>query len=65
MKFTWKGGPGESLAFLKEVKKDSKGIAVNVETKMLAGEEIAFIPDTTAGNSHWNAMRIAVGYLGQ
>jgi len=46
LKFTWNGGSGESIAFQKEMKKESKGLAMDVETKMLAGEELAFIPDS-------------------
>ncbi len=63
-KFTWKDEPGESLAFTKEVRSASKGLAMSVETKLLAGEEIVFIPDTNASFGAWSGFRAAVGFLG-
>ena len=65
LKFTWKGGPGERLAFQKEIQKDSKGLSMKVETRMLAGEEIAFVPDTNAVRCSWSQFRAVVGFLGQ
>jgi lysophospholipase L1-like esterase len=63
LKFTWKGGSGESLAFHKEVKKESKGIAIDVETSLVAGEELAFVPDVNANTGDWTSFRITVGLL--
>ena len=63
LKFTWKDGPGESLAFQKEVKKESKGLAMDVETRLMAGEELAFVPDVSAASGDWTSLRITVGLL--
>ncbi len=63
LKFTWNGGPGESLAFQKEVKKESKGLSMDIETRLVAGEELAFIPDATTNSADWTSLRIVVGLL--
>jgi len=64
LKFTWKGGKGESLAMQKEVKKDSKGLNMEVETTLLAGEEIVFAPGSTGNwGGSWRSLQIVVGLL--
>ena len=63
LRFTWKGGSGESLAFQREVKKESKGLAMDVETRLVAGEELAFVPDVNAQSGDWTNLRITVGLL--
>jgi hypothetical protein len=63
LKFTWNGGPGQSLAFQKEVKKESKGLAMDIETRLVAGEELAFVPDVNATGGAWSSLRIVVGLL--
>ena len=63
LKFTWNGGPGEPLAFQKEVKKESKGLAMDIETRLVAGEELAFVPDVNARSGYWSSFRIVVGLL--
>ena len=65
LKFSWNGGPGETLAFLKEVKKDSKGLDIAVETRLLPGEELAFIPYGNVPFGTWTSLMIIVGYLGE
>lgn len=64
LKFTWKGGKGESLAFQKEVKKASKGLDMAAETSLLAGEELVFFPGCTSGmGGSWSKLMIVVGLL--
>ena len=63
LKFAWKGGPGESLAFQKQLKRVSKGLAMDVETHLVAGEELAFVPDVNAARGYWPCFRITVGLL--
>jgi len=63
LKFTWKGGLGEPLAFQKDVKKESKGLALDVETHLAAGEELAFVPDVNAMSGDWTGFRITVGLM--
>lgn len=64
LKFTWKGGKGESLAFQKEVKKDSKGLDLAAETSLLAGEELVFFPGCTSGmGGSWSKLMIVVALL--
>lgn len=65
LKLAWDGKPGVSLAFQKEVRKESKGLAIDIETKLLAGEELVFVPDTDHAFSTWGSLNILVGYLGQ
>lgn len=65
LKFGWDGKPGESLAFQKEAKTESKGLAINLETKLLAGEELVFIPDIDYMFGNWLGFQLIVGYLGQ
>ena len=65
LKFSWNGGRGESLAFQKDVKKESKGLSIDVEAKLLAGEELVFIPDSDYIFGSWPALKIVVGYLGK
>ncbi|MEI6070813.1 MAG: SGNH/GDSL hydrolase family protein [Verrucomicrobiae bacterium] len=67
LKFSWNGGPGESIGFQKEIKKESKGLSIEIETKLLAGEEVAFIPDTENQSWYfgWPALTITVGFLGE
>ncbi|MEI8037740.1 MAG: SGNH/GDSL hydrolase family protein [Verrucomicrobiota bacterium] len=64
LKLAWDGKPGVSLAFQKEVRKDSKGLAIDLETKLLAGEELVFVPDTDHAFSTWGSLNILVGFLG-
>ena len=63
LKFAWKGGPGESLAFQKQLKRVSKGLDMDVETHLVAGEELAFVPDVNAARGYWPCFRITVGLL--
>jgi hypothetical protein len=67
LKFSWNGGPGESIAFQKEVRKESKGLDMEVETKLLAGEEIVFIPDTGIQSWYfgWPKFGVVIGCLGE
>lgn len=63
LKFAWDGKPGQSLAYVKEIKKESKGLDIDLETQLLAGEELVFIPDTNHMFAAWNGLRILVGYM--
>ena len=66
LRFTWKGGKGESLAMQKEIKKESKGLNMEIETNLLAGEEIVFAPGSTGNwGGSWRSLRIVVGLLGK
>jgi len=67
LKFSWEDGPGESIAFYRETKKESKGLNMEIETELMAGEELAFIPDAdyTSFYFGWPDLRITVGYLGE
>jgi len=63
LKFALKGGPGEPLAFQKDVKQESKGLVIDIETTLAAGEELAFVPDVDAWSGEWNNFRIVMGLL--
>ena len=68
LKFSWNVGKGEPVAFQKEMKKDGKGLAMDFEVKLLAGEELAFIPDLdTPGylGGSWSNFKVLVGYMGE
>jgi lysophospholipase L1-like esterase len=66
LKFTWKGGTGESLALQKEIKKESKGLNMAVETTLAAGEELVFVPDCTGNmGGTWTKLMIVVGWMGK
>jgi len=68
LKFSWNGSKGEPLALVKEVKKDSKGVTLDLDVKLLAGEEIVFITDIDApgyiGGS-WRDFKALVGFMGE
>ena len=64
LKFTWKGGPGESVAFARQVKKESRGVAFDLEERLVAGEELVLVPDgNAAGGGLWTNVRILVGLI--
>ena len=53
----------QSLAFQKQLKRVSKGLDMDVETHLVAGEELAFVPDVNAARGYWPCFRITVGLL--
>jgi len=63
LRFATGGGPGEPLAFQKDVKKESKGLAMEVEARLMAGEELAFVPDVDAWSGDWYDFRLTIGLL--
>lgn len=65
LRFATAGGPGEPLAFQKQVKKTATGLDLNVVASLQPGDELAFIPDGTCwGGSHWEGFTASVGRLG-
>ncbi len=68
LRISWNGGKGEPLAFQKEMKKDGKGLSIDFETKLLAGEELVFIPDLdTPGyiGGSWSGFKVLIGCMGE
>lgn len=68
VKISWNGGLGEPLAFHKEMKKGAKGVSMDFETKLLAGEEAIFVPDLDAPGyigGGWSKLSATVGYMGE
>lgn len=65
LRFPKAGGPGEPLAFSKQVKKTATGLDLDLVVTLEAGDEVAFIPDGTCwGGSHWEDFTASVGRLG-
>lgn len=67
LKFAWEEGPGKSIAFQKEIRKESQGLDMEVETRLVAGEELVFIPDTEMQSWYfgWPKLSILIGFLGE
>lgn len=64
LRFAKAGGPGEPLAFAKQVKKAATGLDLHATVALQAGDEVVFIPDGTCwGGSHWEDFTAGVGRL--
>jgi hypothetical protein len=61
LKFTWKGGPGQILALEKRRHDSTTALAMEFETELLAGEEIAFVPDADHWRGSWMNFSITAG----
>lgn len=62
-KFTWKDEHGQLLAIEKRRHDSNKGIEMEIETKLAAGEELVVVPDSDHWRGSWMNMQITVGYM--